>query len=268
MPRLMSGPSEETLLEDMYSNVSGKCCDEENLKLNGFLSMEGSNYNACEEIRLMVVGQAPNGWGDVIDCPSGGGIYSRVKDSVTERIHGKCPMSWVNLCDLSPISPRFPLMAIGPHYPAAGIDFWAVIKCVACGLGFKCDDWYSYIVYSNLYKLSPSGKGNPKGCLKRAQLYDCIKMLKLEIETYKPTHLLFLTNTKTKTEFWFDNFECIFVHPLLSVTSGFVKKYDRSCSLGHPTTFTDKFKIVVTEHPSRAKGTVVATKVRDILAYF
>ena len=44
--------------------------------------------------------------------------------------------------------------------------FWRVVKSVSQQIINDKDGWYKHIVWSNLYKLSPTGGGNP-GCLQR-----------------------------------------------------------------------------------------------------
>lgn len=54
-------------------------------------------------------------------------------------------------------------------------------------------NWQEKIVATNLYKLSPMNGMNPGQRLQKKIYRQCVKLLKLELETYKPTHILFIT---------------------------------------------------------------------------
>jgi len=55
------------------------------------------------------------------------------------------------------------------------------------------NSWPSHLAWSNLYKVSPAHGWNPWLNLKDIQQPECIELFKLEICTYRPTRLLFVT---------------------------------------------------------------------------
>lgn len=67
------------------------------------------------------------------------------------------------------------------------------------------DRWFETIVWSNIYKIAPKENGekgkpmNPDNRLCRAQIEICRDILEKEIDTYKPTHILFITGY----DWWF-----------------------------------------------------------------
>lgn len=74
--------------------------------------------------------------------------------------------------------------------------FWRCIRGVVQGLGVAdVEDagWSSHLVWSNLYKVSPAGGGNPKGVLRKVQFRGCAELLNSELRTYRPSRVLFAT---------------------------------------------------------------------------
>ena len=84
--------------------------------------------------------------------------------------------------------------------------FWRVIRNTLRDLDI-CDveneyvPWSSHLVWSNLYKVSPAEGGNPNNALINIQFPLCKKMLRLEVNEFKPKRLLFLTGND-----WADDF--------------------------------------------------------------
>ncbi|MBF0555593.1 MAG: hypothetical protein HQK96_13725 [Nitrospirae bacterium] len=154
--------------------------------VTGFLSIAGHLYQGS----LMVVGRAVNGFYEGIlpaslmvpeeVCKYTDMIFNDVKSENEE-----CPMSWVTK-----------LWGGDDAYNTIKSAFWRVIRAVVCSLGIANVDlpqWPSHLVWSNLYKVSPADGGNPGGTLCNIQLPGCIDLLRLELDTYKPKRLLFLT---------------------------------------------------------------------------
>jgi hypothetical protein len=71
--------------------------------------------------------------------------------------------------------------------------FWRVIKRVSQNL-YPKDDWYSYVAWSNLYKLSPFEGGNPSEALCEEQLGACRKIFEKEIEIFSPKYVVMFTS--------------------------------------------------------------------------
>jgi len=155
--------------------------------VDGFLAMEGSRYQR----ELMVVGRAVNGWGcgfvarDLQNPAAANAFANQVLAGVNGS--GPRPMLWVT---------DHWQNAARDQYNSARSAFWRVIREVTSLLGVADPEdpaWPSHLVWSNLYKVSPNGAGNPNSRLAEVQLPGCIKLLDLELATYQPRRLLFLT---------------------------------------------------------------------------
>lgn len=75
-------------------------------------------------------------------------------------------------------------------------SFWQLGKKTLLALDESIDEeaWAENIVWSNLYKVAHFKGGNPDSRSKELQLSACIKILEFEIDVFKPTHILFVTN--------------------------------------------------------------------------
>lgn len=153
-------------------------------ELTAFLCMAGSLY----EGRLMVVGRAVNGWTDGVlpaDLAQPAKAQAFAK-TVFESVTGaNCPMAWVSES-----------WGTTSGYNSRRSAFWRSIRAVVHGLDIAnvlLPQWPSHLLWSNLYKVAPAQGGNPDGNLCSLQLAGCIDLLRLEVDTYKPTRILFLT---------------------------------------------------------------------------
>lgn len=154
-------------------------------KVTGFLAMAGQAYDGG----LMVVGRAVNGWTDGVfpsdlRAPDSAGLYAaRVQESVAGN--GNCPMRWVKAG-----------WGAAKGYNTRRSAFWRCIRNVVQGLRIvdvESAGWSSHLVWTNLYKVSPAHGGNPNNALCEIQLAGCVELFKLEIRTYRPFRVLFLT---------------------------------------------------------------------------
>ena len=149
-------------------------------RLSVFVASRGQRYSGA----LMVVGRAVNGWKEIspteISSPDRRRRYVSTLSGVQDD---QCPMQWVR-----------DSWGKRGGYNTARSAFWRVIKDVmrSCAPAAR-RDWPSHLVWSNLYKVSPSEGGNPSGQLQQVQLEGCKALLKLEIESFAPARLLFLT---------------------------------------------------------------------------
>ena len=148
--------------------------------LCAFLALRGRRYRG----ELMVVGRAVNGWKEIspieMSSPDRRRQFVNAAGSVQ---NDQCPMQWV-------------LDSWGNErgYNTARSAFWRVIKDVVHSCAAETEsDWPSHLVWSNLYKVAPSEGGNPSGSLQQVQFEGCKALLKLEIESFTPARLLFLT---------------------------------------------------------------------------
>lgn len=160
--------------------------------ISGFLAARGMSYDGG----LMVIGRATNGWeteewkdGILPAELAAPGKVDAYADSVFRRSNSgsPCPLDWISRCwgrnDLS--------------YNTRRSAFWRVIRGVMIGLGVASEnqeDWPSYLVWSNLYKVAPTKAGNPGETLCQLQRDGCIQLLRLEFGIYRPGRILFLTD--------------------------------------------------------------------------
>lgn len=154
-------------------------------EVTGFLAMSGQAYDGG----LMVIGRAVNGWTDGISpkdlsLPTNITKYAAlVQESVAGG--GECPMSWVTSS-----------WGAAEGYNPAHSAFWRCVRNITKDLNIvdsECANWSSHLVWSNLYKLSPAEGGNPNDRLCDAQRQGCLELFKLELRTYRPSRVLFLT---------------------------------------------------------------------------
>jgi hypothetical protein len=147
--------------------------------------MVGRSYDGG----LMVVGRAVNGWikGILPDDLSRASEVTRYAQLVQDSVNGdgRCPMLWVT-----------DGWGATEGYSTKRSAFWRAIRRVVKGLGLEDvqqASWPSHLVWSNLYKVSPADGGNPSKLLREVQFPGCAKLLNLELRTYQPDRVLFLT---------------------------------------------------------------------------
>lgn len=79
--------------------------------------------------------------------------------------------------------------------------FWRVGKKIAASVGIESSDWSSYLCWSNLFKVSPSPGMNPNDAFQEAQLQFAIRFLQIELDTYRPSTVVFLTGSDWSSSF-------------------------------------------------------------------
>ena len=185
------------VFDSMLKKVGTKYPDPDN-RLTGMLAVRGLHYTR----ELMVVGIAPNGY----CCEP---TAAELTDQNVREIFESCvadlsrgdPMRWV-----------IDYWGAGKFYNTRRSAFWRVIRNTLrdleiCDVKNEYVPWSSHLVWSNLYKVSPADGGNPDNALKDIQLPLCKKMLRLELNEFKPKRLLFLTGDDRSNEFlkdrWF-----------------------------------------------------------------
>jgi hypothetical protein len=182
---LATDPERELFASTVLSVVGQQAARLGHTKITGFLAMAGQAYDRG----LMVVGRAVNGWTEGIvpsqlDVPAEAERYARL---IQERVcgNGKCPMRWVTEG-----------WGVGEDYNTRRSAFWRCIRSVVQDLDIAdVEDagWSSHLVWSNLYKVSTAGGGNPSNVLREIQFPGCASLLNLELCTYQPSRILFLT---------------------------------------------------------------------------
>lgn len=190
-----------------------------------FSAQKGELYNN----NLMVVGRSANGWDGEFQ------LDNIQTDSLLEKLFPRssalnCPLEWVESS-----------WGSSDGYNSKRSAFFRVIRGLSLNINQLDPDewrWATKLVWSNLYKIAPSGGGNPSNSLAGYQFDACNNLLKAEIEEYQPKCIVFLTG-----EDWFDGFlsECI----TLKAKSG-TKWVDASGVLNLNGLVS---KIVIAKHP-------------------
>ncbi|MHB8381567.1 MAG: hypothetical protein ACYDC3_04400 [Candidatus Binataceae bacterium] len=188
------------LLRRMAEAVKASKEVDEKKKVSGSLAMVGDEY--LPERALMVVGQAPDGAMADKWFPSklGEGFIDNVVQTFSDPSPNghPCPMRWVtDTWDKERAQHVWDRKGLTTNpYSTNRSPFWQTLKGVLAKLNLADtddDSWPSYVVWTNLYKISPADGGNPPTPLCGAQFKYCAELLKMEIESYKPVRVLFST---------------------------------------------------------------------------
>ena len=140
-----------------------------------FIQVGKEYYN--DNKRCLFIGKSVNGW--VTNSRNVEKLFDqKYEDKIVNR-HDQ--VKWVSDLESS-----------NEIYNTKKSSFWRVIKRVALEY-CKKEDWYNYIAWSNLYKLSPK-KGNPNAFLQNIQKETGIKILNEEIKVLKPKYIIYLTS--------------------------------------------------------------------------
>jgi len=188
---------ERDLLKTLLANLAGLENIPPKLKdlgLTAFCAMEGENAVGG----LMVIGRAVNGWEDktwkVEELRNEGKI-----DGIIEGLYNFTSMDWVIDCRIHPEKYN--------NYLITRSAFWRVTESITKTLipGATDITWPNYLIYSNLYRVSPYNGGNPSNKLAEIQRTDCINLLKQEIAQWQPKRILFLTGLNWADKFLTDD---------------------------------------------------------------
>lgn len=162
--------------------------------LSHFVSMKGKLYDE-QKCRLFIIGRAVNGWGSFAFDDS------EEFGSKAEREFAKEGFQWVVL-DKNSLHNTPPLGSNDRVYYLSKSSFWRTSRQIFEYLsGNKSPNWVDYIAWSNIYKISPPDTGNPSTRMCKLQIEICREILIKEIETYCPTHILFVTGWN----WWFED---------------------------------------------------------------
>lgn len=165
--------------------------DKDKRKLTICPAIAGSDY---QKGGIMVVGRAINGW-----CPLQGSV---VEHDIIERLKRceSCTLDWV-------VGKNTWEHCKASGCPFANDDrvdgrsqltpFWQMTKFICAKHGIKEEEWYKKIVWSNLYKVSYEGGGNPVDFYDE-QIEECEQILIEEIKEYNPSMIYFITESSEK----------------------------------------------------------------------
>ncbi len=221
---------------------------DEKAVLTGFLPLKGKNYSND----LMVIGRAVNGWvniNNLADC-----IDDNKRQEIIENIYEEskgtginCPLEWV----INMWGNKNP-----NEYNSAKSAFWRVIKqiCIEMNIGQNdFNNWPSYLIWSNLYKISFE-TGNPSSMLADLQFCYCVDILKREIEIWEPRSILLLTGIN-----WADAFIQRLGRKTATVDTSNKKLVEGAFIINNST------KVVVAKHP---QGKPETDWINEVMAEF
>lgn len=183
-------------MRELYENLYRSCRD-----LGGFA--EASHFVGIKgepqtDVRLMLVGRACNGWEDDTLRNLSLEEYSRKAE---EEWNSPRRWDWIEDRGGSLYSLH------DSSYCVSRSPFWDYSKSIWERLTGKSGDgiWMRDILWTNLYKISPPRTGNPDEGYINAEKGACIDILREEIRSFSPTHMLFITGFD-----WFKDFSGIF----------------------------------------------------------
>ena len=228
---------ENKVLTELYSELFGLkdfFNIEQGLKRGELISaiaVSGENYEQSK-FRLMYVGRALNGWGSL----NGNNVEELVRSVLNEKGVKEF------LCN-AVYDPR--------HYEDYNINrsrFWQLCRKILEKAG-EDETWAENIVWSNVYKVTYNGISISWSLMN--YIYEaCLKILKYELEFFRPNHVVFVTGTNYFLPKDLGNsFEAIFSLEHDPLTFEVVSKGIYTCQSGH------KIKIVAVNRPECRKGT-------------
>ena len=156
-----------------------------------FFPQVGEHYFNGNHKKIMVVGKACNGWVEV-------GNEALFKADGTGIVNRPDQMEWVKKA----------WSRKKGKYSTSHSAFWTFSRKVVSTLlahDLKLDndlDYFDYIAWSNLYKVSPCQGGNPdqEDCDKQVGI--CTDIFKAELEILKPDFVFFFTSGLEFSPVW------------------------------------------------------------------
>lgn len=148
-----------------------------------FPGYKGKNYETAK-IKLMFVGRALNGWNRTTVQPTWNVVEALAKVTIE---HDNDDLQWV--IDQSGVTFNNDGRL---NYNTRKSAFWRVISKTSEEL-LKVEHAVQSVYWSNLYRASPDGGGNPSERFSQFQVPLCKKILESEIAIFKPDYVIFLT---------------------------------------------------------------------------
>lgn len=243
----MSAPMLPPTYSDTYRQMLSSVANAprlHNSKLAAFWPMCGVDYEPGKG--MLLIGRATNGW-DPQFMLRDGGRADELERIVTEASNPTSGMEWVT--KLAGAAKQ----ADGSNRYNTNLSaFWRTAHHVAeqCGLVRQPESWSNSLAWSNLYKLSPGGGGDPTGAQCEAQLEHCCRLLKLEMEAFQPAVVLVVTGLD-----WWEPFNAALGYP--------TQPHEGECVLA---TGRGTAKWVVTSRPEYRPGSAFVSEVCQALA--
>lgn len=228
-----SGPQHPCITHEMYETYKelyDVVKNNFNIEtLSRFFPMQGDNYNEFKQlsrlepfdgedfptneqdaekyfepaVRLMIIGRSVNGWTQLTET-SADDFATNAANAIVDK-----GFSWLR--DDGRGVDTYTRESDGKEcrYNINGSSFFRCTRKILNKMKpitTMCDRWFEHIVWSNLYTVAPLHNGNAEGKLQDVQLELSKKLLLQQIEFYKPTHILFITDW----DWWFDRFTDVF----------------------------------------------------------
>lgn len=187
------------------------------------LAVKGKMYSEG----LMVIGRVSYGWSlnghkpeDFNNPEVSKAFAENIYVSATEPEKVWKYLENTNQCPLCWVQEEWDKIKDGSNGKGIGKrNFWQVIRSLVDELGIADTSndnqihWSSYIVWSNLFKVLPFlydvettkyTSWNPTGELRNVQMRGCQELLKLELEAYIPSQIVFITEQNTNKKANYD----------------------------------------------------------------
>ena len=166
-----------------------------------FFPMVGNSYDDAN-IKLMLVGRSPNGWTELKETSAEDFALSAASEMLCFGF------DWLEN-DGNAKDTYIDENGQEKRYNINKSAFFRTTKKIVQYLlpeRATWDRWFENIVWTNLYTISPEHHGNAEGKLQDVQLELSKEILLQQIEFYKPTHILFMTDW----DWWFERFADVF----------------------------------------------------------
>lgn len=152
----------------------------------------GNRYTDTDaSIKLMVIGRAPNGT-NLPPIPNNDSFEEMFRKHRSDGHPTSDDQNWVQWLEKA--------------NKVRGTAFWRLARESLLALNPETDasKWWTYITWTNLYKVAPKESGNPDDWLKKAQRNENLvqQILRQEIDTLDPDVVLCITGHTWMHEFW------------------------------------------------------------------
>lgn len=172
-----------------------------NEEFSRFFPMVGNSYDDAD-VKLMLVGRSPNGWTELKETTAEDFSMSAASEMLSFGFNwlgndGKATKSYKDENGVEKV------------YNINKSSFFRCTRKIVNKLLPKrasWERWFENIIWTNLYTISPAHHGNAEGKLQDIQLEISKELLLQQIDFYKPTHILFITDW----DWWFDRFTDVF----------------------------------------------------------